>query len=61
MIKGFLLLMLVASLMPKEFKVNENPLTGLSHSELQDFIDICRMMKESAAPEGEADAPELPD
>ena len=45
--------------MPKELKVNENPLADLSDSELQAFIDICRVMQESTAPEGEADAPEL--
>ena len=48
---------MVASLMPKELKVNENPFADLSDSELQAFIDLCRVMAEGTAPEGEADAP----
>ena len=51
---------MVASLMPKELKVNENPLADLSDSELHAFIDFCRVMEEATAPEAEADAPELP-
>ena len=51
---------MVASLMPKELKVTENPLADLSDSELQAFIDVCRAMEEATAPEAEADAPELP-
>jgi len=51
---------MVASLMPKELKVNENPFADLSDSELQAFIDLCRVMAEGTAPEDEADAPGLP-
>src|SRR6185503_19900202 len=51
---------MVASLMPKELKVNENPFADLSDSELHAFIDLCRVMAEGTAPEDEADAPGLP-